>query len=80
MLSFARVIIFRVSKLDTRKEQPLEPWRKRAAAILHDLLLVAGGGLITIGVAQIYAPAGWIVAGTLLIAAEVIQAIGGDSS
>ena len=70
--------IFKVSKLDAGKEQPLK-W-KRAAAVLHDLTLVAGGGLITIGAAQIYEPAGWIVAGSLLIAAEVVQALGGGSS
>lgn len=47
-----------------------------AASLLPDALMTAGGLVVSYGVYQIYAPAGYIVAGVLLIAAGVVAAKG----
>ena len=51
---------------------------RRLAALLwdYDTLFVAGGVPIVIGVRAIYAPAGWIVAGILLMVWAYIGAAG----
>jgi hypothetical protein len=41
---------------------------------LDDLLFLIGATLIVIGVAQIYTPAAWIVAGAFMIAGAVLYA------
>lgn len=46
----------------------------KAIAAEHavDVLAVAGGGCITYGVGLMYAPAGWITGGVLLIVAAFV--------
>ncbi len=51
------------------------------AAVIDDLLLIIGAGLLIYGVGMIYTPAGYIAAGVLLIIAAGILAhkqAGGD--
>ena len=42
-----------------------------------DMLMGIGAGAITVGVTLIYLPAGWIVGGILIIAAAVLNSLGG---
>jgi hypothetical protein len=48
--------------------------KKTLLVIARDLAGLTGGGLITWGVAMIYRPAGFIVAGCLLIGASLLLA------
>lgn len=43
-----------------------------AAEWWPDSLMVAGGGAVSYGAGLVYQPAGWIVAGVLLIVAGVL--------
>lgn len=59
-------------------------WRNRLAAVarifgeqLFDVCAIAGAGLITYGVLQIYLPAGFIVGGLFLLAPAVIAMLTG---
>jgi hypothetical protein len=47
----------------------LQKLAARAAGWLPDALMTAGAAAISYGAGQIYAPAGWIVAGVLTLAA-----------
>lgn len=44
---------------------------KTIKSALPDVLLIAGAGSLSYGAWAIYAPAGWIVAGTLAIVAAI---------
>ncbi len=45
-----------------------------APAVLRDAAGLAGAGMVAHGAAEIYAPAGWIVGGIMLLAAAWLAA------
>lgn len=53
--------------------------RIKAANPVPDILAVSGAVCISTGAYQIYAPAGWIVLGVMLVAGAVIWSRGGDT-
>lgn len=48
--------------------------RGNAAELVRDGAGLAGGAMVSIGAAQIYGPAGWIVGGVLLMAGALATA------
>jgi hypothetical protein len=48
---------------------------ERAVSLVRDVLSVSGAGLIAFGAWRIYSPAGYIVAGLLLLAAGLAGAL-----
>lgn len=55
--------------MQQRREIFFASWRLWLYGSLPDLLVISGGGLVTYGSYLIYAPAGFIVGGSLMIAA-----------
>lgn len=53
--------------------------RKGLVKYTGDLALIAGGALVTIGAGMISVPAGFIVAGVLVIAGVILDSRGGDT-
>ena len=51
-------------------------FKKSAVRYMDDGLMLAGAGLVSYGVWQIYDPAGWITAGAFCIAGAVIWSRG----
>lgn len=51
-------------------------FKRAAGRTADDCLAILGAILVTYGVWQIYAPAGWIVAGAFLMAAAMIMGKG----
>lgn len=47
-----------------------------APVLIRDAAGLAGAALIALGAAEVYRPAGWIVAGVALIAAAILSARG----
>jgi hypothetical protein len=50
-------------------------WRTRFADVARDAAALVGGGLIAYGAGMIYAPAGFIVGGAMLIAVAFLSAL-----
>lgn len=58
--------------------QKIGDFRRKIKRILDDLLFIAGVILISIGVYQIYIPAGYVVLGILLIITAVLWSRGAE--
>lgn len=56
----------------------MENLRKGLVKYAPDLVLIAGAALVTIGAGLYSVPAGFIVAGALLIAGVALSSMGGD--
>ena len=56
----------------------MENLKKGLVKCVGDLALIAGGSLVTVGAGMYSVPAGFIVAGVLVIAGVVLNTLGGD--
>lgn len=56
----------------------MENLKKGLVKCAGDLALIAGGALVTVGAGMYSVPAGFIVAGVLLIAGVALSSMGGD--
>lgn len=45
----------------------MDKFTKSMLRFVDDILLLVGGALIVVGIAQIYPPAAWVVAGLMLV-------------
>jgi hypothetical protein len=57
---------------DAQKATPT--WRALIADVAQDATALAGAGMVVFGIAQIYPPAGWIVAGGFVLVGSWLHA------